>query len=230
MAMAMGMGMGITTPVASLLKKSTNVLLQEPTLPPSVTVSSLNTNSPLSTSLLFSNDDNIRVRHILCGHEDQVNSVAMSTEFDILVSGLKDKTVMIHTLIKGKYVKSLYHPSSVDLVAISKKGPGYIVAFCCEGSHLFSYSTNGKLLSTCKVPVKVNSILLTDDGRFLILGGESILVVHTHSLEFLHTYESSSRILSLALVHKKLHLLASLEDGRISIFPFSTKNWEESRI
>jgi neurobeachin-like protein 1/2 len=66
----------------------------------------------------------LETRNILYGHEDEITCLAVSEDLDIVVSGSKDKTAIIHTLLNGKYVRSISLPNneSIDEIKISKQG------------------------------------------------------------------------------------------------------------
>eukprot|EP00794_Sanderia_malayensis_P017323 gene17323-19056_t len=56
----------------------------------------------------------------LYGHDDVVNTVAMSWELDIAVSGSRDGTCIVHTIKKGQFARSLRPDSSFLYCDISK--------------------------------------------------------------------------------------------------------------
>jgi WD40 repeat protein len=58
----------------------------------------------------------------LSGHDDVIQCVAVSIDMDIVASGARDGTCIIHSLISGKYLRSLSLSDSVDLVRISPTG------------------------------------------------------------------------------------------------------------
>uniref|UniRef100_A0A8C4WGX6 Neurobeachin-like protein 2 n=1 Tax=Gopherus evgoodei TaxID=1825980 RepID=A0A8C4WGX6_9SAUR len=53
---------------------------------------------------------------ILYGHTDEVSSVSISTELDMVVSGARDSTVIIHTIRKGQYMRTLRPPCESSLL------------------------------------------------------------------------------------------------------------------
>ena len=72
---------------------------------------------------ILSNGD-LETRNILYGHEDEITCLDVSEDLDIVVSGSKDKTAIIHTLLHGKYVRSISLPknASINQIKISKEG------------------------------------------------------------------------------------------------------------
>ncbi|KAH0627676.1 hypothetical protein JD844_003763 [Phrynosoma platyrhinos] len=52
---------------------------------------------------------------VLYGHDDEVTCVAISTELDMAVSGSKDGTIIVHTIRRGQFMKSLKPPCESSL-------------------------------------------------------------------------------------------------------------------
>lgn len=50
--------------------------------------------------------------HILYGHDDEVTCVDVNQDLDIVASGSKDGSCIIHTLKTGAYLRTIYPPSS----------------------------------------------------------------------------------------------------------------------
>nr|CAD1832089.1 unnamed protein product [Ananas comosus var. bracteatus] len=50
---------------------------------------------------------------ILCGHDDIITCLFISTELDLVISGSKDGTCIFHTLRKGTYIRSIQHHLAV---------------------------------------------------------------------------------------------------------------------
>uniref|UniRef100_A0A8B9KZS8 Neurobeachin-like protein 2 n=1 Tax=Astyanax mexicanus TaxID=7994 RepID=A0A8B9KZS8_ASTMX len=97
---------------------------------------------------------------VLYGHTDEVVSVCISTELDMAVSGARDGTVIIHSVRRGQYMRSLRPPCestlpvSIPHLAVSWEGH-VVVHTCVEGkatlkdkNALHLYSVNGKHLSS----------------------------------------------------------------------------------
>jgi WD40 repeat protein len=60
--------------------------------------------------------------HILYGHDDAVTCVSINPEFDVVVSGSDDGTVMVHSLCSGVYIRS------VVISAVNVGGAGALSA------------------------------------------------------------------------------------------------------
>lgn len=102
-------------------------------------------------------------RNILYGHDDEVTCVAVCGDLDIVVSGSKDRTCIVHTLREGRYVRTIKHPSGgvIDLVAVARD-TGHIVIYSHKDISLHLYSINGKLLKSVDVNKKINSLIIQD--------------------------------------------------------------------
>ena len=126
--------------------------------------------------------------HILYGHDDCVTCVAANAQLDIVVSGSDDGTVMVHSLRKGEYIRSITQrrpdnshttaqneSASIDWVGISQAG--YIVTYCRTDCSICSYTLNGTFLSRMKTGEALYALTLSEDGLVLLTGGENCLVV-----------------------------------------------------
>uniref|UniRef100_A0A8B9RHI3 Neurobeachin-like protein 2 n=1 Tax=Astyanax mexicanus TaxID=7994 RepID=A0A8B9RHI3_ASTMX len=119
---------------------------------------------------------------VLYGHTDEVVSVCISTELDMAVSGARDGTVIIHSVRRGQYMRSLRPPCestlpvSIPHLAVSWEGH-VVVHTCVEGkatlkdkNALHLYSVNGKHLSS--EPLKEQVTDLCVSGEYIVMGSE----------------------------------------------------------
>ncbi|WP_335016982.1 WD40 repeat domain-containing protein [Nostoc sp.] len=60
----------------------------------------------------------------LSGHSERVNSVAISSDGQMLASGSDDKTIKLWSIATGKEIYSLSHFNSVKSVAFTPNGDG----------------------------------------------------------------------------------------------------------
>jgi hypothetical protein len=107
-------------------------------------------NAPAGTALVSSSSTSAGIEpyiverplHILYGHDDEVTCVAVNTDLDIVVSGSKDGTCIIHNVRKGRYVRSIYPPNGGALrwVGISSQGLIVTYSLVCISQFLFSLS------------------------------------------------------------------------------------------
>jgi WD40 repeat protein len=71
----------------------------------------------------------------------------------------------------------------------------YIVTYCADEQMLCTYSLNGMLITSRAVPEAIYCFLISEDGKVLITGGSSCLVV----FRWVSIYESLSFSLSLPI-------------------------------
>ncbi|VDI12757.1 Hypothetical predicted protein [Mytilus galloprovincialis] len=84
----------------------------------------------------FSVNINNRPLQTLYGHEGEVTAVYISTELDMVVSASRDGTVILHTVRRGHYMKTLHPPCAmgytlhIPLLAVDEMGR--IILYCHE--------------------------------------------------------------------------------------------------
>ncbi len=76
---------------------------------------------------------------ILRGHDDEVTCAQLSVDLDVCVSGSKDGTVIVHTLINGRYVRTIDHPDKHPIHKLVLSNQGLIVVYSDQDKvlHLF---------------------------------------------------------------------------------------------
>jgi len=117
---------------------------------------------------------------ILYGHTDEVLSVGISTELDMAVSGSRDGTVIIHTIQKGQYMRTLRPPCESSLLLtipnLAVSWEGHIVIYSSieektnlkDKNALHLFSVNGKYLGSQVLTEQVSDICIT--GEHIIMG------------------------------------------------------------
>ncbi|KAJ8255639.1 hypothetical protein COCON_G00195030 [Conger conger] len=167
---------------------------------------------------------------VLYGHTDEVVSVSISTELDMAVSGSRDGTVIIHTIRRGQYTRSLRPPceSSLPLsilhLAVSWEG-GLVVHTCVEGkaslkdkNALHVYSVNGKHLCTESLQEQVTDLCVS--GEYIVLGSEQgfLSIRHLYSLA-LCAAPMAMRVPvhCVSVTKEQSHALVGLQDGKLII-------------
>ncbi|OQV18153.1 Neurobeachin-like protein 1 [Hypsibius exemplaris] len=145
----------------------------------------------------------------LYGHDAEVTCVAMSVELDMVVSGSRDGTIVVHTARQGLYVRTLtpsrkIPPSPRNLVNhVAVTYDGKIAAAChfpeCRIAKysVELYSLNGKHLYTEPVPSAINDLIVMDD--FVVTGdAEGRLEIREwFQLRLIYSMQVSSPIISL---------------------------------
>ncbi|XP_071791552.1 neurobeachin-like protein 1 [Asterias amurensis] len=167
----------------------------------------------------------------LYGHDDEICCVAISTELDMAVSASKDSTVIIHTIMKGHYVRTL-RPSALNLPlpisipCLTISNEGHIAALCAplhskkntqDVCSLHVYSINGKHLSTAIVSSKINH--LDSIGEFLLTADDKgdVTIRRMFCLEVLNTMPLNVSLHCVSVVPTKSQILVGLRDGKLII-------------
>ncbi|XP_053386541.1 neurobeachin-like protein 1 [Mercenaria mercenaria] len=165
----------------------------------------------------------------LYGHDNEVTAVHISSELDMAVSASKDGTVMIHTVRKGHYMRTL-RPSqtpgyNLNIPILTVDDMGQIVIYCHETlpidpkvvTSLHLYSLNGKRICTQEVQSHLGHIIIKGDN--LITGDVdgNVVVYEIFGLKQLTSIPLIVPIHSLALTNGNSHLLAGLKDGKLII-------------
>ncbi|KAK2529592.1 Nbeal1 [Columba guinea] len=167
---------------------------------------------------------------ILYGHTDEVSSVGISTELDMAVSGSRDGTVIVHTIRKGQYVRTLRPPCESSLLltvpnlAVSWEGH-IVVHTSIEGkttlkdkNALHLYSVNGKYLGSETLKEEVSDMCVT--GEYIVMGSLqgflSIRDLYSLSLS-ISPLAMRLPIHCISVTKEYSHILVGLEDGKLII-------------
>lgn len=161
-----------------------------------------------------------RPRRVLCGHDDIVNCVAVSQDLEIVVSGSKDASIILHTLRNGRYLRSLAHPSrgSIDRLVLSRNG--LLVFYSHDDLMLHVVSLNGTWLGHAEANGRLSCMAISGSGDFLVTGGErgSIVVRWVHNLEVVRRYEGTGVAITSLHVTPEDCFLVGLQDGSLLIY------------
>jgi len=184
---------------------------------------------------------NEKPRHQLYGH-DQVTSVAVNGEMDIVVSGSKDGTMILHGLRIGQFVRSYrvckagQEVSLVGIIpvvgSVGVGGGPALVAYSYSALTLNVYGINGGLMQKVEISEKINHLYATPDGGWLLLGGSRgvIEVRRTDELAgIVRRVKVRSAVRCLCVVGESVNgagwgvggggraIVAALEDGGLSV-------------
>ena len=165
-----------------------------------------------------------KLEHILYGHTDTITTIDGSVDLDLVISGSNDHSVIISSLHKGKYIRSLYFNSPISQVKLSNDG--YFAVYCSTPEpELYLYSINGDLIARKKeVLSRLFSILFTPDSKYLITSGvgDMIIVRSVPNLQIIHMFEVGATTFSVDYVPglEYSFIVAALVTGQIRVFPF----------
>ncbi|KAM4836011.1 neurobeachin-like protein 1 [Thomomys bottae] len=167
---------------------------------------------------------------ILYGHTDEVLSVGISTELDMAVSGSRDGTVIIHTIQKGQYMRTLRPPCESSLFLtipnLALSWEGHIVIYSSieekttlkDKNALHLFSINGKYLGSQDLKEQISDICVI--GEHIVTGSLQGLL----SIRDLYSLNLSVTPLAMRLpIHcvgvtkEYSHILVGLEDGKLIV-------------
>ncbi|XP_037393024.1 neurobeachin-like protein 2 isoform X1 [Pygocentrus nattereri] len=178
----------------------------------------------------FSSGLSPRPVQVLCGHDQEVTCVSISTELDMAVSGSKDGTVIVHSVRRGQYLRTLRPPCencvSARVAQLQVGMEGHMVAHTVmegrtagkEKYALHVYSVNGTLLASVVLEESVSALYLV--SKYLILGtlqGN----LHIRDLFSLNPVVKPLAlkvpIRSVSVTKESSHILVGLEDGKLIV-------------
>uniref|UniRef100_A0A8C0QRG5 Neurobeachin-like protein 2 n=1 Tax=Chelonoidis abingdonii TaxID=106734 RepID=A0A8C0QRG5_CHEAB len=160
---------------------------------------------------------------VLYGHDAEVTCVAISTELDMAVSGSKDGTIIVHTIRRGQFMKSIKPPcesslpATVSNLAVGLEGQ-IIVQTTVDKFALHLYSVNGKHLSSVPLEEQVTVLCVTEE--FVVLGTMqcSLQILDLQSLQAaVLPMPMKVPVHSVSVTKEKSHILVGLEDGKLIV-------------
>jgi len=163
------------------------------------------------------------VKHILYGHTGPVTCVDVSPDFDVVVSGGEDHTVLLFHLTSGKFLRALPLPDAPSQVRFSSQG--LFVVYCESARSLSLYTLNGVLLQRrLALLSRVLCCQFSPDGHYFVTAGvgNAVLVRQVPSFQVVYVYEVPCPVFSLdfALGGNMTFLLLGLMSGQIRVCPF----------
>eukprot|EP01028_Stygiella_incarcerata_P012665 TRINITY_DN801_c0_g1_i4.p2 TRINITY_DN801_c0_g1~~TRINITY_DN801_c0_g1_i4.p2 ORF type:complete len:1526 (-),score=400.09 TRINITY_DN801_c0_g1_i4:1977-6554(-) len=164
-----------------------------------------------------------KARHVLFGHDDEVTDVAVNTDLDMVVSASKDGSCIIHSLVRGRYVRSIYHSkrSPIDFVGITQEG--HILIVSQTDNDLQTFSLNGVQIASRSVRSSVQSFAITKDGRFVVVGlrDGAIEILDFRTLATVHRIgHIESYATSLEVTPDQRYIFAGMKSGVLRVFAF----------
>ncbi|XP_072317552.1 neurobeachin-like protein 2 isoform X1 [Eucyclogobius newberryi] len=178
----------------------------------------------------FSSGLSPRPVQVLCGHDQEVTCVAISTELDMAVSGSKDGTVIVHSIRRGQFLRSLGPPSDANVTAqiseLQVGMEGHIVVQtsleeCSYRKGKYSvhvYSVNGCLLASLPLEEQVTALHLMNEHVILGTVKGSLHIRQLHSLEAaVAPLALKIPVRSVSVTKECSHILVGLEDGKLIV-------------
>uniref|UniRef100_A0A671LZ86 Neurobeachin-like protein 2 n=1 Tax=Sinocyclocheilus anshuiensis TaxID=1608454 RepID=A0A671LZ86_9TELE len=171
----------------------------------------------------FSSGLSPRPVQVLCGHDQEVACVAISTELDMAISGSKDGTVIMHSVRRGQYLRTLRPPCESCFAApvahLEVGMEGHIVAQTVMEGRTYAlhvYSVNGTLLASETLDEKISALHLVPD--YLIVGTQQ---GNLHIRDFLNLAVAPLAlkvpVRCVSVTKESSHILVGLEDGKLIV-------------
>lgn len=178
----------------------------------------------------FSSGLSPRPVQVLCGHDQEVTCVAISTELNMAVSGSKDGTVIVHTVRRGQSLRTLRPPGDscvpAQISELQVGMEGHIVVQTSleerpnrKGKYsIHVYSVNGCLLSSFTMEEQVTALHLVSE--YIILGTiqGSLHIRDLCSLDAaVPPLALKVPVRSVSVTKECSHILVGLEDGKLIV-------------
>ncbi|XP_036930024.1 neurobeachin-like protein 2 isoform X2 [Acanthopagrus latus] len=178
----------------------------------------------------FSSGLSPRPVQVLCGHDQEVTCVAISTELDMAVSGSKDGTVIVHTVRRGQFLRTLRPPGDscvpahISELQVGMEGHIVVQTSLEERPHrkgkysIHVYSVNGCLLSSIAMEEQVTVLHLVSE--YIILGTMQggLHIRDLCSLDAAVTpLALKVPVRSVSVTKECSHILVGLEDGKLIV-------------
>ncbi|EFC50489.1 predicted protein [Naegleria gruberi] len=171
---------------------------------------------------------------ILYGHDDEVTCVVVCNDLDNVISGSRDGTIIIHSLRRGKYIRTIKHPNGgcINSIAVARECKisqdievlGRICVYSNDDMILYLYSANGQLLAKAETNGVLHCMMIFD-SKYVIYGGDhSIVVRDLHSLKVIHKFtlsEYMSPIRTIEISKDEQLLFAGLDSGQLVVLATS---------
>lgn len=165
-------------------------------------------------------------------HAESINSVAVSPDEELVISGSDDKTIKIWKLPKNKNVTDITlvqtlsgHNDVVDGVAIAPDGEMLVSGSWDRTIKIWNLST-GELIRTLEGHSEiVNAIAISPDGKFLASGSKDNMIKlwNLQTGQLIRNINTNSlSILSVVFSPDSQILASSSSDGTINIWNLET--------
>ncbi|GJP52593.1 hypothetical protein CLOM_g11699, partial [Closterium sp. NIES-68] len=161
-------------------------------------------------------------RLVLCGHDDAVTCIAVRSELDLVVSGSTDGTIILYTLHRGRFLRSLALPSASSSSSLPSNTAGSTTP-----KKSLSVSASGRLLGVSPVSSpraisasgsKSSSSSSTQTTRgspvhSLVVSTSGVVVAYSETDLSLHSASINGEWLSSADVSERIGAMATTACG-----------------
>ena len=187
-----------------------------------------------------------RPKHVLYGHDDEVTCVFVSTDYDIVASGSRDGTIILHTLRTGRYTRTIapnppptigpasVHPvPAIRFLSLNRQGTLVAYSYSSHSSTLYTFTINGRPMHTMQLSHRLYTQLLSANGQYLVVGGDGP-AISVHRMADLQCVQqlpvavasgeaaeggvAGVTVRCLCLTPNEQHLLAGTSTGELLIY------------
>ena len=101
--------------------------------------------------------------------------MAVSSQYDLVASGGRDGSILLHTLRSGRYTRTIPPPErgAAALRFLAVTPAGMLVAYYLHSSTLATYTINGKGLHGVGVADRLYSVVVSQSGQYVLGAGEA---------------------------------------------------------
>ncbi|KAL1924319.1 uncharacterized protein VTP21DRAFT_7354 [Calcarisporiella thermophila] len=166
-----------------------------------------------------------RPRLMTYGHDDEIRCVGVNAEHDMMVSGSKDGTCIVYSLGSGQYIRTLRpfgdgeKTGSVERVRITHRGQ--VIAYSERGGEwcIHVLSINGKLLKSRRLPSRLNDLVSSSDGRYVVVALEEaqVSIFDLEDLSLVYDYTLPEVARSVALSDHQQQIILGCEGGKLIV-------------
>ncbi|KAK3235248.1 hypothetical protein CYMTET_54533 [Cymbomonas tetramitiformis] len=158
---------------------------------------------------------------VLYGHDGPVTCVDVSTTLDLVVSGAEDGRLLFHTVRRGRHLRTLRVSSTTvpDHVSISAAA-GLILTYSHKDLSMHTYTVNGQHVASADTCERLNALATTNDGKFVVTGGEKgiVIVRHSHNLQIHCRFEGAHAPITALAVTEEQCFVVGLADGSLLLW------------
>ncbi|MGH0138239.1 UNVERIFIED_CONTAM: hypothetical protein FKN15_069576, partial [Acipenser sinensis] len=167
---------------------------------------------------------------VLYGHNDEVTCVAISTELDMAVSGSKDGSLIVHSVRRGQFMRTLQPacerslPVTISDLVVGLEGH-IVTQTILQGRStvkdkfsLHVYSINGKLLASVVLEEQVLAMCLSQEHVILGTVQGSLCIRDLYSLKLMMSpLALKVPVHSVSITKENSHILVGLGDGKLIV-------------
>ncbi|CAF0718488.1 unnamed protein product [Brachionus calyciflorus] len=160
---------------------------------------------------------------ILTGHIRQIVGVVISSELGLVISASQNGPILVHT-VYGELLRQFENDSDVldDPTQLYMLPDAENVCAIYKNNHVAFFTINGnKLVDTQIQDDIIYSLTMSQDGQYLVLGGEKglVYIYRSHDLSVAYTFpQCDASIKSLVITQDQKYIIAGLSTGCLIVF------------